>query len=56
MTTAGPATLEAQYFLHWGVVQITLANLLIVVAMIVVFALALVLPFPGGRKRRRRSR
>ena len=37
------------YFLHWGVVQISLANLVVIVAMLAVFALALVLPFPGGR-------
>jgi hypothetical protein len=37
------------YFLHWGVVQVSLTNFLIIVAMIVVFVLALVLPFPHGR-------
>ena len=35
-------------YLHWGVVQISLTNFLIIVGMIVVFVLALVLPFPGG--------
>jgi hypothetical protein len=33
-------------YLHWGVVQISLANLLIVVAMLVLFVAALVVPFP----------
>jgi len=33
-------------YLSWGVVSISLTNLLIIVAMVVVFALALVLPFP----------
>lgn len=37
-------------YLHWGVIQISLANLLVIVLMIVVFILALVLPFPGRRK------
>jgi hypothetical protein len=37
------------YFLHWGVVQISLANFIIIVLMLVIFALALVLPFPGGK-------
>lgn len=37
------------YFLHWGVVQISLANFVIIVLMLVIFALALVLPFPGGK-------
>ena len=40
----GPA-----YYLHWGVIQISLTNFLIIVAMVVIFVLALVLPFPGGR-------
>ena len=35
------------HFLHAGVVQISLANLIVIVAMVVVFVLALVLPFPG---------
>jgi hypothetical protein len=37
-------------YVHWGVVQISVANLLIIVAMIVVFALALVVPFPRGHE------
>jgi hypothetical protein len=37
-------------YLHWGVVQISLANLIVIILMLVVFALALFLPFPGGRK------
>jgi hypothetical protein len=37
------------YFLHWGVVQISLANFVIIVLMLVIFVLALVVPFPGGR-------
>lgn len=34
------------YFLHWGVVQISLANLLVILLMVVIFVVALVLPFP----------
>lgn len=34
------------YFVHWGVVQISLANLMVIVLMVVLFVLALVLPFP----------
>jgi hypothetical protein len=34
--------------LHWGVVQISLANFLVIGVMLVLFVLALVLPFPGG--------
>ena len=39
----GPA-----YYLHWGVIQISRTNFLIIVAMVVIFVLALVVPFPGG--------
>jgi len=35
------------HYLHWGVFQISLANLIVVLAMVGVFVLALVLPFPG---------
>ena len=36
------------HYVHVGVFTISVTNLLIVVAMIVVFVLALVLPFPGS--------
>lgn len=46
------STAEASaYFFHWGVIQISLANLLVIVLMVVVFILALVLPFPGRKGR-----
>jgi hypothetical protein len=38
---SGPA-----HFLHWGVVQISLANLIVILLMIVLFVLALLIPFP----------
>ena len=34
-------------YLSWGVVSISLTNFLVIVTMIVVFVLALVIPFPG---------
>jgi hypothetical protein len=37
-------------FLHWGVIQISVANLAVIVAMLAVFVLALFLPFPGRKK------
>lgn len=37
------------HYLHWGVVQISLANLIVIVAMVIVFVLAILLPFPRGR-------
>ena len=39
------------YYLHWGVIQISLANLIVIGLMLAVFGLALVLPFPGRRRR-----
>jgi hypothetical protein len=41
---------EVGPYLHWGVVQISLANLIVILLMVAVFALALFLPFPGGRR------
>lgn len=43
----------APYF-HWGFILISLPNLGVIALMIVLFVLALFLPFPG-RARRRRS-
>jgi hypothetical protein len=37
---------QAGHYVNWWVVHISLTNLLIILAMIVVFVLALVLPFP----------
>ena len=39
------------HYLHWGVVQISVANFVVIVLMIVVFVAALWLPFPKGRRR-----
>ena len=36
-------------YLHVGVVQISVASLIVIAAMIVIFVLALLLPFPHGR-------
>ncbi len=35
----------ATYF-HWGFILISVPNLLVIAAMIVLFALALIVPFP----------
>ena len=37
-------------YLHWGVIQISVANLIVIGLMLLVFVLALVLPFPGRRR------
>jgi hypothetical protein len=39
-------------YLNWGVVHISVANLVVVVVMIVLFVAALLLPFPGSKPRR----
>jgi hypothetical protein len=35
-------------YVHWGVIQISVANLAIIAVMIVLFVLALVVPFPSA--------
>ena len=37
------------HYLHWGVVQISVANLVVILLMVTMFVLALVLPFPGSK-------
>lgn len=45
------AVLVAQaHYVRMGVIQISLANLLIIVLMIIALVLALVLPFPRGHE------
>jgi hypothetical protein len=39
------------HYIHWHFIQLSVPNLLLVLLMIVVFALAILLPFPGGRSR-----
>jgi hypothetical protein len=39
------------HYLQWGVIQLSVANLIVIAVMIVVFVLALLLPFPNGRRR-----
>jgi hypothetical protein len=36
---------------HWGVVQLSLANLIVILLMLAVFVAALFLPFPGRRRK-----
>jgi hypothetical protein len=45
-------TLAAGEYLHWGVVSISLANLLVIGVMVLVFVLALGVPFPGSHQAR----
>jgi hypothetical protein len=43
---------EKPYFIHWGVIQISAANLIVIGLMVVVFALAVLLPFPKPTPKR----
>ena len=51
MVTAVLATGAGSY-VHWGAVQISVTNLVIVGLMLVLFALAIVVPFPAPRQER----
>ncbi len=42
---------DGTVYLGWGAFTIQLGNFLVIAAMVVLFILALVLPFPHGRKR-----
>lgn len=49
---AGPVNLDRPgHYVTWGVIQISVANLVVIGLMIILFALALLLPFPRGRRR-----
>ena len=48
---AAPVNLNKHpYYIHWGAVQISAANLIVIGLMVVVFALAILLPFPKERR------
>ena len=36
-------------YLHWSIFAVSLANLVLIAVMVVIFGLALILPFPKGR-------
>lgn len=38
-------------YLHWGFLQISWANVIVVLLMLIVFVVALLAPFPGRRDR-----
>jgi hypothetical protein len=39
------------HYISFGILNISVANAIVILLMVAVFVLALVLPFPGGRKR-----
>lgn len=45
MHKAIPLAIAPGTYLHWGVIQVSLTNFLIIVLMLVVFVLAITIPF-----------
>jgi hypothetical protein len=41
------------HYIHWGFIQMSVANLVVILLMILVFILAIVLPFPSRKQRDR---
>ena len=41
---------EPATYLHWGVIQISVGNLVVILLMVLVFVIALFAPFPGRRR------
>ncbi len=48
MHPAGTAPSPAGSYIDWGVIHISVSNTVIILVMILVFVLAVVLPFPGS--------
>ena len=40
------------HYLHWGVIQVSVANVVVILVMVALFVAAVLLRFPNGRKRR----
>ena len=38
------------HYVHWGFVQLSLANFIVIALIVIVFWVALVLPFPPARR------
>ncbi|MDH6144293.1 MULTISPECIES: hypothetical protein [Kitasatospora] len=56
---AGPGVFAAPvdlnhpgHYVHWGVVQISVANLVVIAVMVLLFLAALLVPFPKGQRRK----
>lgn len=53
LTVAAPVTLDHRgHYVHWGVIQISVANLVVIAIMIAIFVAAILLPFPKGGRRK----
>lgn len=40
------------HVVHWHFIQLSVSNIIVIALMFVVFALAILLPFPGAARRR----
>jgi hypothetical protein len=49
MSAATVLATSAGTYVNWGVISISVANLVVIGLMILLFVLALVVPFPGHR-------
>lgn len=52
LLTALASATDVGAFLTWGIFGIQVGNLLVILAIVVLFILALVVPFPKGRAHR----
>ena len=51
LTSSGAADLnQPGTYLHWSIFEISVANLVVIAVMVVIFAAALLLPFPHTRQ------
>ena len=48
MSSLSIVTEDPGRYIHWGVIQISVTNLSIIGAMVILFVLALIVPFPSG--------
>lgn len=44
------------HVVHWHFIQLSVSNIVVIGVMLLVFALAIVLPFPGGARREQARR
>ncbi|HEV2998182.1 MAG TPA: hypothetical protein VGX16_03685 [Solirubrobacteraceae bacterium] len=40
------------HYVHWHFIQLSVSNLVVIIVMLIIFALAIALPFPGAERRR----
>ena len=43
------------HYVHWHIIQISVANLVVIILMVVTFIVALFAPFPGRRRRKEKQ-